>query len=75
VIAAVLLLPTVSYAATTYSHDGLGRLSTVSYENGKQIVYNYDAAGNRSSVVTQATPPLMPHAKAASARRKTKPKQ
>lgn len=46
-----------SPAATTYVYDALGRLSTASYDNGKQVVYGYDPAGNRSQVITQATPP------------------
>jgi YD repeat-containing protein len=41
------------FAATTYVYDTLGRLSTVTYDNGLQIVYTYDAAGNRSAVTTQ----------------------
>ncbi|MBV8798616.1 MAG: RHS repeat protein [Alphaproteobacteria bacterium] len=42
-------------AATTYTYDDLGRLSKVCYDNGKQIAYSYDAAGNRTQVVTQGT--------------------
>lgn len=41
-------------ASTTYTYDSLGRISTATYDNGKQIVYTYDPAGNRSQVVTQA---------------------
>ena len=40
-------------AATTYTYDALGRIVTATYDNGKQIVYSYDAAGNRTQVVTQ----------------------
>ena len=39
-------------AATTYTYDTLGRLSSVTYDNGKTITYTYDAAGNRTAVVT-----------------------
>jgi len=46
----------LSAAATTYTYDDLGRLKTVTYDNGKQIVYTYDPAGNRTQVVTQPTP-------------------
>ena len=35
-----------------YTYDVLARLSQVTYSNGTTIVYNYDAAGNRTSVVT-----------------------
>lgn len=54
-ILAVLAAP--AGAATTYEYDTLGRLSKASYDNGKQIVYAYDQAGNRTQVTTQATPP------------------
>jgi large repetitive protein len=47
-------------AATTYTYDGLGRLSVVNYDNGYQIVYTYDSAGNRTSVVTQSGSGLPP---------------
>ena len=43
-------------AATTYVYDALGRLASATYDSGKQIVYSYDAAGNRTQVVTQTTP-------------------
>jgi YD repeat-containing protein len=43
-----------SFAATTYTYDNLGRVKTATYDNGKQITYSYDDAGNRSQVVTQA---------------------
>ncbi len=34
-------------ADTQYSYDALGRLVRVRYDNGKEIVFAYDAAGNR----------------------------
>ncbi|WP_238947603.1 RHS repeat domain-containing protein [Caldimonas brevitalea] len=36
----------------TYTYDTLGRVKTVTYSNGVVITYTYDAAGNRTSVVT-----------------------
>jgi uncharacterized protein RhaS with RHS repeats len=42
-----------SSAATIYTYDTLGRLSTVCYDNGMKIIYTYDPAGNRTQVVTQ----------------------
>lgn len=36
----------------TYGYDSRGRLHTVTYQNGTVITYNYDACGNRTSVVT-----------------------
>ncbi len=51
-----LLLTAISAtAATTYQYDDLGRLYIVSYDNGKQITYSYDPAGNRSQVQTADT--------------------
>jgi YD repeat-containing protein len=42
-------------AGTTYTYDDLGRLSTVTYDNGRKITYTYDPAGNRTQVVTEDT--------------------
>lgn len=35
-----------------YTYDSLGRLKTVTFANATVITYNYDAMGNRTSVVT-----------------------
>ena len=53
-----------SLAATTYVYDDLGRLKSASYDNGKEIDYSYDPAGNRSSVVVVQTTPHMAPSKA-----------
>ena len=34
----------------TYTYDALGRLQSVTYQNGTQVVYTYDPAGNRTQV-------------------------
>jgi len=49
----VLLGAMPAFAATTYVYDELGRLSKVCYDNGNRIVYNYDPAGNRTTIVVQ----------------------
>ncbi|MBN9397511.1 MAG: RHS repeat protein [Candidatus Melainabacteria bacterium] len=36
----------------TYTYDNLGRLKTVTFTNGTVITYNYDDAGNFTSIVT-----------------------
>jgi YD repeat-containing protein len=36
----------------TFSYDSQGRLQVATYSNGHVITYHYDAAGNRTSVVT-----------------------
>jgi YD repeat-containing protein len=33
----------------TYTYDSLGRVVTLTYDNGTQITYAYDAAGNRTT--------------------------
>lgn len=37
--------------SATYTYDLLGRLKTITFANGTVITYNYDASGNRTSVV------------------------
>jgi predicted site-specific integrase-resolvase len=53
--AAMALMPNSVSADTTYKYDTLGRLACVAYGNGNVIIYNYDPAGNRTSVVVQGT--------------------
>ncbi|WP_322026514.1 RHS repeat domain-containing protein [Burkholderia sp. BCC1977] len=58
-LAGIVLL---TFAATAYSasqadytYDALGRLTKAVYSDGVQtttVIYNYDAAGNRTSVVS-----------------------
>jgi YD repeat-containing protein len=53
-------LATVSAAnagTTTYKYDALGRVIQVDYPDGARITYAYDAAGNRTRVVSTASPP------------------
>lgn len=38
--------------SASYSYDSRGRLQTVTFANGTTHTYNYDAMGNRTSVVT-----------------------
>jgi len=51
-----VMFSTAALAATTYTYDSLGRVTTVTYDNGKEIIYTYDQAGNRTQVVVQPTP-------------------
>ena len=62
-LGALLLLALMGGAATYganvyYEYDDLGRLKSVSYDDGKQIDYDLDAAGNRKSVKTWNAPPV-----------------
>jgi YD repeat-containing protein len=36
--------------AITYEYDELGRVTKVTYDDGKYVQYQYDAAGNRTVV-------------------------
>lgn len=36
--------------AITYEYDALGRLTKITYDDGKIVQYQYDAAGNRTIV-------------------------
>ncbi|MDR1423803.1 MAG: RHS repeat protein [Azoarcus sp.] len=42
--------------SAVYTYDSLGRIMQVVYSNGMTIVYTYDPAGNRTSVVVQGVP-------------------
>lgn len=35
--------------SVAYAYDALGRISTASYDTGVCVIYNYDAAGNRTA--------------------------
>lgn len=52
VVEAEAVRPLVTSDSVTYGYDTLGRLTTLTYANGTVIQYNYDAVGNRTSVVT-----------------------
>lgn len=58
---AFLLFSDISAAVaqTTYEYDKLGRLKVVEYDEGETTEYVYDAAGNRQTVETTLTEPLV----------------
>lgn len=37
--------------ATTVNYDALGRVAFITYDDGKSVLYSYDAAGNRTQHV------------------------
>ncbi len=49
-LAAMLLAVSGAVHATTYIYDDLGRLTEVIYDDGQRVLYEYDAAGNITSV-------------------------
>lgn len=49
---ACLVFGNAHAATASYKYDALGRLTQVEYDTGKVAIYYYDAAGNRSRVVT-----------------------
>ncbi len=44
-------------ATASYGYDALGRLRTITYDDGKVVIYGLDAAGNRTQVLS-VTPPV-----------------
>lgn len=52
----VLACGSARAATATYDYDALGRLTKVTYSDGKVAIYKYDAAGNRSQVVSGTLP-------------------
>ena len=55
-----LCISAVPALATTYEYDDLGRLVRETYDNGAEIVYAYDAVGNRTSRTVVVPPPEPP---------------
>jgi YD repeat-containing protein/VCBS repeat-containing protein len=58
-IVALAVTAGLSMAAETvrYTYDELGRISMATYPDGKQILYVYDATGNRTQQVIRNNPP------------------
>lgn len=54
--ASVLIAGAALAGSVTYTYDTLGRVIRAAYSSGVVIVYTYDAAGNRTSVVTSGAP-------------------
>jgi YD repeat-containing protein len=49
------LLPNAGQAATTYTYDMLGRVTSAHYDNGVCVAYSYDANGNRTAQTNTAS--------------------
>lgn len=45
-----------SSEAISYVYDALGRLKAVSYSTGAEVLYDYDAVGNRITVTASGDP-------------------
>lgn len=60
--ALALLAAVPASAGAQYIYDSAGRLVKVIYSNGITIEYKYDAAGNRTQIVTTNTPNTAPDA-------------
>lgn len=50
-IGLTLLLLNPVAGAITYTYDAGNRLTSVVYDNGQQIIYTYDAAGNTTAFI------------------------
>lgn len=52
----LLVSPPLAHATMIYTYDDLGRVASITYDDGKRVTYSYDAAGNRTQhVVAQLT--------------------
>ncbi len=51
-ITIALVLISIGALAQEYEYDNLNRIKKVTYPNGTEVVYNYDALGNRHNVIT-----------------------
>jgi YD repeat-containing protein len=60
--ALMLASATPALAGVQYVYDSSGRLIRAIYSNGITIEYRYDAAGNRTQIVTSDTPNTAPSA-------------
>lgn len=49
-------VPSPQSGEVNYAYDVLGRLMQVCYDNGRQVTYVYDHAGNRTEVVVTGGP-------------------
>jgi VCBS repeat-containing protein len=49
--------PSMATETVKYTYDELGRISIATYPDGKQILYVYDATGNRTQQVIRNNPP------------------
>lgn len=58
--ALVVLAAVPAHADVQYTYDSSGRLIRATYSNGITIQYRYDAAGNRTQIVTTNTPNTAP---------------
>ncbi|MNN95524.1 RHS Repeat protein [compost metagenome] len=59
IVGLLLCGPNASAGSVSYAYDSLGRVKQVVYIDGSKtttIDYSYDAAGNRTSVVTTKSP-------------------
>jgi YD repeat-containing protein len=56
--ASIALLPAAIAAPDSMSivYDAVGRVKQITFANGTTVIYNYDAVGNRTSVVVTCSP-------------------
>lgn len=48
---AATLVCNQAFATVLYAYDDLGRVTSITYDDGKRVTYSYDAAGNRTQHV------------------------
>ena len=48
---ATLAAARIAGATVSYTYDEIGRVTSITYDDGKRVAYSYDAAGNRTQHV------------------------
>lgn len=54
-LATAISLSPLANAAVSYTYDDLGRVTSITYDDGKRVTYTYDPVGNRTQHAVEQT--------------------